>query len=119
VLNDQEQRSWNEIERSYAAGPDTRAPGGGQPAPARGGDRRGSEGVLALAVGAVGLAIMSVFVGAPVAGLVIVAAPALGWVLWRYWRDIGDACATAVVPMGGWVTDGESSRPPRRAPGAD
>jgi hypothetical protein len=75
VLSDQEERSWKEIERSFAG-----------------------DGIRSLAVGAVAIAIMFVVIGAPWAGLVVVLAPALAWVLTRYWRDIGNACETALVP---------------------
>jgi hypothetical protein len=100
VLTDQEHRSWTEIERSYAAGTGTRS--------------RGREGLRALAIGAVGLAIMFAAIGAPWAGLVVLAVPALGWVLSRYWRDIGAACAGVMLPMHGWAADDESSQRPRR-----
>ena len=116
MLDDQEQRSWNQIVRSYADEAETA--GGGDPGPP-GGESSGTDGALALAVGAVGLALMFFLIGAPMAGLVILVAPALGWALWRHWREIGDACATAVVPMDSWVTDDASSRPRRRAPGAN
>jgi hypothetical protein len=94
VLSDQEQRSWKEIERSYAA-----------------------DGIRSLAVGAVAIAIMFVVIGAPWAGLVVVLVPALAWVLTRYWRDIGDACATGLVPVDGWVAKDAQSE--RRGPEAD
>jgi hypothetical protein len=63
VLIDQEQWSRNEVERTWT------------------GDSRRSDGLRALAVGAVGIAIMFVVIGAPWAGLVVLAVPALGWVL--------------------------------------
>jgi hypothetical protein len=97
VLNDQEQRSWNEIERMWAR------------------DTYGSNGIRALAVGAVGVAVMFAAIGAPWAGLAVLAVPALGWVLSRYWRDIGTACEAAMVPVRGWVAD-ETSAQQQRVP---
>jgi hypothetical protein len=70
----------------------------------------GGGGGRALAVGAVSVAVMFVVVGAPLAGLVIVAVPAVAWVLSRYWRAIGTACEAAVLPMDGWVADGGTQR---------
>ena len=116
VISDREQRSWNEIERSYAEEAETM--GGGDPGPP-GRESSRSDGFHALAIGAVGLALMSVLIGAWVAGLVIIATSALGWVLWRWWDDIGDACAGAVVPVDDRVADDASSQHRRRTPGAN
>ena len=116
MLSEREQRSWNEIERSYAdeagtmRGSDPRPPGGGS---------SGSDGFRALAVGAAGLALMSVLIGAWVAGIVIIATSALGWVLWRRWEDMGDAWASAVVPLDDRIAGDASSEHQRRTPGAD
>jgi hypothetical protein len=85
VLSESEQRSWNEIERMWTE------------------DSRGSNGIRALAVGAVGIAIMFAVIGAPWAALVVLAVPALAWSLSGYWRDIGTACEATLVPMDGWV----------------
>jgi hypothetical protein len=105
VLSDQEQRSWDEIERSYAAESGTRT--------------LGAYGIRAVAVGAVGVAIMLAMIGAPWAGLVVVAAPALGWLLWRYRTDIGGSCTAALVSMDGWVAEDAPSQRPGRSPEAD
>jgi hypothetical protein len=86
VLSDSEQRVWSEIERRYDADSD-----------------RG--GMSALAVGGVCIAIMFVVVGAPVVGLVLGGGTALGWLLWRYWRQVGRACETACLPSAGTADD--------------
>lgn len=101
MLIDQEQRSRNEVERTWT------------------GDSRRSAGLRALAVGAVGIAIMFVVIGAPWAGLVVLAVPALGWVLSRYWQDIGKACEAVILPVDGWVADDASSQHSRRVPEAE
>jgi|tagenome__1003787_1003787.scaffolds.fasta_scaffold20920357_2 hypothetical protein len=101
VLTDSEQRSWEQTEQNYAAQPATRSPG--------------SEGLRALAIGAVGLAVIFAAIGAPLAGLVVLVVPALGWVLARHWRDIGNACATVMVPMDGRVADDPSSQTSSRS----
>ena len=97
MLNDSEQRSWDEIERMWAE------------------DTRGGNGIRALAVGAVGIAIMFAVVGAPWAALAVLVIPVLAWVLSRYWRDLGTAWAASFVPVDGWVARPEE---PRRTPEA-
>jgi hypothetical protein len=87
VLSESEQRSWDEIERMWAE------------------DSRGGNGIRAFAVGAVGVAIMFAVIGAPWAALAVLVVPALAWSLSRYWRDIGTACETALLPMAGWVAE--------------
>ncbi|WP_448624351.1 hypothetical protein [Geodermatophilus sp. URMC 64] len=126
MLSDQEQRAWKEIERSYAAEAGERDGTGGQPWTRR---SRGGDGVRALAIGGVCIAIMFVLVGAPVAGLGIGAAAALGWLLWRYWPELGRACTTTCLPMVGGLPEtggtgqepGDDASPgrPRRRPEAD
>jgi hypothetical protein len=96
VLSESEQRSWDEIERLWAE------------------DTRGGNGIRALAVGAAGIAIMFAVMGAPWAALTVLVIPVLAWSLSRYWRDIGTACAAALVPMDGWVADPhEAHRTPK------
>jgi hypothetical protein len=97
VLTDSEQRSWDEIERMWNQ------------------DSRGSNGIRALAVGAVGIALMFAVVGAPWAGLAVLAVPALAWVLSRYWRDIGTACEAALLPVAGRTADETAAREPMRS----
>ena len=93
MLSESEQRSWDEIERMWAE------------------DTRGGNGIRALAVGAVGIAIMFAVLGAPWAALAVLVVPVLAWVLSRYWRDVGTACATTLVSVDGWVADpGEAHR---------
>ena len=94
MLDDSEQRSWDEIERMWNR------------------DSRGSNGIRALAVGAVGIALMFAVVGAPWAGLAVLAVPALAWVLSRYWRDIGTACEAALLPVTGRTADETAAREP-------
>jgi hypothetical protein len=116
VLSDQERRSWNEIERSYAGEPGTIGNG------ARGrasSESPGGDGFRALATGAIGLALLSALVGAWVAGLVIIVTFTLGWVLWHHWDDIGEACARAVLPVDGQATDDAPPRHGGRTPGAN
>jgi hypothetical protein len=92
VLSESEQRSWDEIEQMWAE------------------DSRGGNGIRALAVGAVGIAIMFAVIGAPWAALAVLAVPVLAWSLSRYWRDIGMAWAASFVPMDGWVDLPEGPR---------
>jgi hypothetical protein len=115
VLSDHEQRVWHEIERSYAdrAG---ELDGAGRPAARpRTRSSRGSDGVFAVAVGGVCIALMFVLVGAPVVGLAVGGITGLGWLLWRFWPHIGQACATAWLPMAGGVE--EASGPDDASPG--
>src|SRR4051812_50154582 len=83
VLSESEQRSWNEIERMWNE------------------DSRGSNGIRALAVGAVGIAIMFAVIGAPWAALVVLAVPALAWSLSGYWRGNCPAGGGAPLAVGG------------------
>ena len=95
MLSESERRSWDEIERMWAE------------------DTRGSDGIRALAVGAVGIAILFAVVGARWAAPAVLVVPVLAWVLSRYWRDIGRACEATLVPMDGWVAEpGEAHRTP-------
>ena len=96
MLSESEQRSCDEIERMWAE------------------DSRGSNGIRALAVGAVGIAIMFALVGASWAALAVLVVPVLAWSLSRYWRDIGTACEATLVPMAGWVAEpDEAHRTPK------
>jgi len=107
VITGHEQRVRSDVERLYGAGvgmPDEGAVGRA---------RRwtqgacAGEGVSAVAVGGVCIAIMLVFVGAPVTGLVVGGVPVLAWLMWRWWRPLGKACETACLPMlGGPGGDG-------------
>lgn len=84
VLGESEQRSWDEIEQGWTE------------------DTRSGTGLVVLAIGAAGIALMFAMVGAPRAALAVLVVPALGWSLARYWRDIGTACEAAFIPMDGW-----------------
>jgi hypothetical protein len=96
VLSEAEQRSWDEIERRWAE------------------DSRGSNGIRALAVGAVGIAIMFAVVGAPWAALAVLVVPALAWSLSRHWQDIGTAWEAAFFPVDGWGAEpDETHRTPK------
>src|SRR3954463_8323665 len=73
-------------------------------------DSRGSDGIRALAMGAVGIAILFAVIGAPWAALAVLVVPVLAWALSRYWRDIGPACQGALGPMDGWVAKRDEVR---------
>ena len=92
MLSESEQRTWDEIERMWA--------------------EDSGNGIRALAVGAAAIAIMFAVVGAPWAGLAVLAVPALAWVLSRYWRDIGTACEAALLPVTGRTADETAAREP-------
>jgi len=117
VLTDHEQRARSDIEQSYGDEVDRMDQ-----------EAREGEGMSAVAVGGVCIALMFALVGAPAAGLVLVVATTLGWLLWRYRRQVGAACEAAYLPMaGGWkvpwpgteATSDESPDPPRRTPERD
>jgi hypothetical protein len=93
VLSDHEERTWSEIEQSYR-------------------DGRGGEGMSAVAVGGVGIALMFALVGAPAVGLVLVGATTVAWVLWRYRRQVGAACEAACLPMAGAWADARTTSEP-------
>jgi hypothetical protein len=125
VLSDHEQRVWHEIERRYSAEAAELDRVDRQPVRRR---SRGSEGISAVAVGGICIAIMFALVGAPVAGLAVGGATALGWLLWRFWPQLGTACETACLPMiGAGEAGGQGQRPvddaspgrPQRLPQAD
>jgi hypothetical protein len=127
VLIDQEQRTWYESERFSAAEAGGRLRGVRQPARPWTRHAGGGEGVSAVAVGGVGIAVMFLLVGEPVVASVIGGASALGWLLWRYWRQLGVACATTCLPMLGEVGGAGGTEPeqdpssgrPRRMSEAD
>ncbi|WP_336026770.1 hypothetical protein [Geodermatophilus sp. FMUSA9-8] len=93
MLDDREQQAWQEIERAWAR--DAR----------RGGRPRARAHVVAVAVATVvTVSVAGVVVGAPWAGPALVAA-LLAWPLARWWREVGESCTSALVPMSGWVPE--------------
>jgi len=100
VLSDHERRTWNEIERCYAAEAEERARGR-RPAPPWTHGRRAGAGVPAVAVGGVSIAVMFLLVGAPEVAVVIGGASALGWLLWRCWWPLGRAWVATYLPVAG------------------
>jgi hypothetical protein len=93
VLSESERRSWDEIEQRWVE------------------DTRVGTGVVVLAIGAAGIALMFAVVGALWVGLVVLAVPVLVWFMSRHWQQIGAAWAATLVPM-----DGSAGQPeePRR-----
>ena len=83
MLRNQVMRVWDDVEPFNAAEAEELDRAGRQPAPPRTRDS-GREGVLAVVVGGIGIAIMFFLVGEPVVGLVVGGAAALLWLLWRY-----------------------------------
>jgi hypothetical protein len=80
VLSSKEQQIWDDIERYYAAEaeepavPDIRPP-----------RRRDADDPPAAVVAGAWLSVFLVLFGAVVAGVALVAATALGWLLWHHW----------------------------------
>jgi hypothetical protein len=116
VLSDHERRIWNDIQRLY----DVEQPGGtGRGGPAR--DAAGLEDMPAVVAAGCWITIMLVLFGAVMAGLAVGGVTALGWLLWRYWRQLTGADPTAASPGRGAVgaTGGgtrASADAPRRRP---
>jgi hypothetical protein len=80
VLIDHEQQARKDAVWFFDAEAEKPLPTGRHPTRRRTGESRGLDEV---AVGGVCVAIMLVFIGAPVVGLVVGGATALGWLLWR------------------------------------
>jgi hypothetical protein len=96
VLSGHEQKVWADIERLYGVEAD-------EPAQAhRLLPRRQtghSRGLDEIAIGGVCIAIMLVFVGAPVAGLGIGGATAFGWLLRRFWPQSNGGDTASASPV--------------------
>jgi hypothetical protein len=82
VLSDHEQQACKDGVRFFDTEADERVRAGPQPTRRRTRESRGQD---ELAVGGACVAIMLVFVDAPVAGLAVGGATALGWLFWRFW----------------------------------
>jgi hypothetical protein len=80
VLSDHEQQAWRETVRCFDVEAEEPVRVSGHATHRR---TRESHGLDEMAVGGLCVAIMLVFIGAPVVGLVVGGVTALGWLLWR------------------------------------
>jgi hypothetical protein len=83
VLSSDEQRIWDDIERCYAAEADEPDLPGVHPLRRR--DDRDVDDPPAAVVAGAWLGVFLVLFGAVVAGLAVVVATGLGWLLWHHW----------------------------------
>jgi hypothetical protein len=101
VLNDNEQRVWDDIQRFWAANgaePSRPAPFLHRRVP------RDLADLPALVVAGIWVAILLAILGALPAGLAVGVATAVGWVLWRHWPRLGEMGAATT-----WSVLGEVS----------
>ena len=85
MLSDQEQRTWEEIQRFWAETADEPAAVRRAAASLRRQARRERGDVPGWVIIATRVAMVTVLLGAVTAGLALGAATLLGWALWRYW----------------------------------
>jgi hypothetical protein len=107
VLNDHEQRTWEEIERSFPMDAEEPARAALQPGTRRRSSGRAVEDLPAPVVAGVWIAILVILLGAPLAGLAVGAATAAGWLVWRSWPVLRGADVLAWSPVGGLPVSGE------------
>jgi hypothetical protein len=115
MLNDHEQRVWNDIERFWAedAVEPPRSVPVARPAP------RNLADLPPLVVAGVSIVIILVLFGAPVVGVAVGVAAALGWSLWHYWPRLGELGSATAWPVFGEVHPGLSAtRRPAEQPRA-
>jgi hypothetical protein len=113
MLSEHEQRVWDDIERFWtedAVEPPRSVPVD-RPAP------QDPAELPALVAAGVWIAITLVLFGAPVAGVAVGVATALGWSVWRYWPRLGDMGSATAWPVFGAVhPDLFSARPHAEQP---
>jgi hypothetical protein len=115
MLNDHEQRVWDDIERFWAE--DAVEPPRSVPV-ARPAPRTLADPAL-LVVAGVSIVIILVLVGAPVVGVAVGVAAALGWWLWHYWPRLGELGSATAWPVFGEVHPGSwATRRPAEQPRA-
>jgi hypothetical protein len=100
VLIDHEQQAWKDAVRFFDAEAEEALPTGRHPTRRR---TRESDGLDELAVGGFCVAMMLVFIGAPVVGLVVGGATALGWLLWRPLPHLSTTTAACALLLRGDV----------------
>jgi hypothetical protein len=102
VLSDHEQQAWKDTVRCFDAEAEEPVRASRHPTHRRTRESRGHD---ELAVGCAYIAIMLIFVGAPVVGLAVGGATALGWLLWRYWPQVTTQATVCALPAGGDVRE--------------
>jgi hypothetical protein len=100
VLRDHEHQVANGADRFSHAEAEEHVSAGRRPTRRR---ARESGGLDEMAVGGVCVAIMLVFVGAPVVGLVVGGVTALGWLLWRPLPPLSTTAAACALLLRGDV----------------
>jgi hypothetical protein len=123
VLSDHEQQAWKDTVRCFDVEAEEPVRASRHPTHRR---TRESHGLDELAVGGLCVAIMLVFIRAPVVGLVVGGATALGWLLWRPLPHLSTttvACALLLrgdvkgaSDAGGGSADTPGSRPLHQRP---
>jgi hypothetical protein len=104
VLSDHEQKVWDDIERFYAVEAEEPAGAGPQPPGPRKRDSRELNDIPAAVAAGGYITFMLILFGAPVAGLAVGTATALGWLLWRYWPQLSTEDAASALPVTGEVS---------------
>jgi hypothetical protein len=118
VLNEQEQRIWDDVQRFWAEEVEE-PPRAAPPAPShRNRASRDPADLPAAVVAGAWITVMLVLFGAAVAGLAVGVATALGWALWRSWPQSSARGAPRTVPNGGedGTTCGAPDEPEHRRP---
>jgi hypothetical protein len=100
VLSDHEQQAWKDTVRCFDAEAEEPVRASRHRTHRRTRESRGQD---ELAVGGACIAIMLVFVGAPVVGLAVGGATALGWLLWRFWPQVSTTATVCALPVAGDV----------------
>jgi hypothetical protein len=97
VLNDHEQRVWDDVQRFWAETAEEPAADRRAAAFMRARARREQGDAPPWVVGGAWIAIFLVLFGAVVAGLALGAAAMAGWALWRYWPELTERGARSVT----------------------
>jgi hypothetical protein len=117
VLNDQEQRVWDDVQRFWAETAEETAAERRAAAYMRARARRAQGDAPGWVAASAWIAIFLVLFGATVAGLALGAATVLGWALWRYWPELTGQAPPAERPSSTgsvqWATSRQRSVPLR------
>jgi len=109
VLNDREQRIWDDVQRFWAETAEEPAAERRAAASTRARARRARADAPGWVAAGAWTAIFLVLFGAVVAGLALGSAAMLGWALWRSWPELtGQRTRTDSVPVTGRARSGES-----------
>lgn len=101
MLSRQEQRTWDDVQRFWAAEVEE-PPRAAPSAPSRRTRlSRDPADLPAAVVAGAWITIMLVLFGAPAAGLAVGVATALGWALWRNWPQLSRQGAPKTLPNDG------------------